>query len=612
MNSLAAEQKARKRGRPTGTGATNETSASATAVPNLSNAYNPTQPNSSLVPQESGTVASQASPTKSGTGKPPVIKALPTVRDHTTDQLTPEGDEYEPREFDAEGERKVAPTGHPQDGREYRMRTFYVPNRGTKLFMLATECARVLGYRDSYLLFNKNRSLFKIIATQPEKDELIAHDILPYSYRSRQIAIVTAKSMFRQFGARVITNGRRVRDDYWEGKAKKQGFTEDDMAGDKRPGTGKARDVPAADPVHPEVVGGMPTQDITYKDVPLPADLSGHLPLPNPHAPIPMIHADLREYGNIPRQRQDLGAIPYQDKIQSSPAADVMHQAGNAAELNKNITQQRNFRTKAFQDSWNKTIEPPPPTTQQKMDQSPTLNQSPHPRSTTSNNPLHRQPIMQHQGSPQITSPQRFQPHPNIQSSHNQAPARQTLPPSMRQDLHHPSRSSVYNPNHQQPNPSASAYGNFPQQGSQIWGQQPSHPSPQNPPHQSPVTNHHPSLSQHYSPSPQQQHMQHPSQSPHHQSPHQLPQLSHAAPQGNYYGAMAGMPPTGGLYGSMGQQRSMYHQQQGAMPGGSPTPQHPYMQQTTGAPQAGVQGYAPPPMGTSGQGWANYPASTGY
>lgn len=169
-----------------------------------------------------------------------MVKALPTVRDHTTDQLTPEGDEYIPREFDDEGDKKVMSTGNLCNGREYKCRTFHVPHRGEKLFMLATECARVLGYRDSYLLFNKNRSLFKIIATQAEKDDLIAQELLPYSYRSRQIAIVTARSMFRQFGSRVIVGGRRVRDDYWESKARKQGFTEEDPAGEKRPGDRKS------------------------------------------------------------------------------------------------------------------------------------------------------------------------------------------------------------------------------------------------------------------------------------------------------------------------------------------------------------------------------------
>jgi hypothetical protein len=95
--------------------------------------------------------------------------------------------------------------------------------------MLATECARELGYRDSYLLFNKNRSLYKIIATQHEKDHLIHEEILPLSYRSRQIAFVTARSMFRQFGSKVVLSGTRVRDDYWESNAKKQGFTEEDL-----------------------------------------------------------------------------------------------------------------------------------------------------------------------------------------------------------------------------------------------------------------------------------------------------------------------------------------------------------------------------------------------
>jgi hypothetical protein len=155
-----------------------------------------------------------------------VVKALPTVRDHTTDQLTPEGDEYIPREYDQDGEKKVLPNGELTGKRVYKCRIFHVPGRGDKLFMLATECARVLGYRDSYLLFNKNRSLYKIIATQAEKDDLINQGLLPYSYRSRQIAIVTAKSMFRQFGSRVIEGGRRVRDDYWEMKAKKQGYVD--------------------------------------------------------------------------------------------------------------------------------------------------------------------------------------------------------------------------------------------------------------------------------------------------------------------------------------------------------------------------------------------------
>ena len=104
-----------------------------------------------------------------------------------------------------------------------------------------------LRYRDTYRLFNKNRSLYKIITTQLEKDDLIDQEILPYSDRSLQIAIVTAKSMFRHFGSRIIVNGRRVKDDYWEAEARKQGFTEEDLAGKKRLRATKAREAQAVE-----------------------------------------------------------------------------------------------------------------------------------------------------------------------------------------------------------------------------------------------------------------------------------------------------------------------------------------------------------------------------
>lgn len=85
------------------------------------------------------------------------MQALPSLRLHTTNQLTAEEDEYIPREIDEAGEQKVSPTGEPLGNRQFKVRTFYVAHRGEKRFMLATECARVLGYEDSYLLFNKYR-----------------------------------------------------------------------------------------------------------------------------------------------------------------------------------------------------------------------------------------------------------------------------------------------------------------------------------------------------------------------------------------------------------------------------------------------------------------------
>ncbi|KAG5366505.1 Chromatin structure-remodeling complex subunit rsc7 [Yarrowia sp. B02] len=143
-------------------------------------------------------------------------------------ELTPEGDEFVVSEFDPEGEKKIDLDGRPQGGREFRMNTFKLPGRGSKLFMMATECAKELNFRDSYLLFNKNKSLYKMIASQKDKEALIALGLLPYSFRSRVIGIITARSIYRQFGARAIVDGKRVLDDYWEGAAIDQGFTESD------------------------------------------------------------------------------------------------------------------------------------------------------------------------------------------------------------------------------------------------------------------------------------------------------------------------------------------------------------------------------------------------
>jgi hypothetical protein len=318
----------------------------------------------------------QASPPAKATPtKPTVIKALPTVRDHTTDQLNAEGDEYIPREIDEAGERKVTQTGHPLDGREYRCRTFFVPNRADKLFMLATECARVLGYRDSYLLFNKNRSLYKIIATQAEKDDLIHQEILPYSYRSRQIAIVTARSMFRQFGSRLIVNGRRVRDDYWESKARKQGFTEEDAAGEKRPGAAKAREAAAAEANHAANAmafahqGAYTGNNQDYLGAAInpmqpfgginPAP--GSMPTTTPDAYSQRATADLqpRDYSSVQRPRHEMQGAPYQDMTRPSPSGEILNAAAQTAEVNKQLEQQRKHRKEYLNDIWTRPHEPP-------------------------------------------------------------------------------------------------------------------------------------------------------------------------------------------------------------------------------------------------------------
>ncbi|EFZ00114.1 Chromatin-remodelling complex, RSC SWI/SNF subunit Rsc7/Swp82 [Metarhizium robertsii ARSEF 23] len=332
---------------------------------------------------QSSTLPSQTTPAYATTpaGAPPkttptksTVKALPTVRDHTTDQLNPAGDEYLPREIDEFGEKKVMPNGQLLGNRTYRCRTFLVPNRGDKLFMLATECARVLGYRDSYLLFNKNRSLFKIIASQAEKDDLVQQEILPFSYRSRQIAIVTARSMFRQFGSRVIENGRRVRDDYWETKARKQGFTEADLAGEKRPGAAKARE--AAEAQNNLLMSG-PHTEIVYNNTPGPypgappthlvqTGMMGAPPGNIGRMPGLTVGPELgdtrpRDFSNIIKggPRQEITGPAYQDQTRPSPIGEIHSQAHHAAEFSRSVNQQRDMRGDYLQGIWRRPHEQP-------------------------------------------------------------------------------------------------------------------------------------------------------------------------------------------------------------------------------------------------------------
>ena len=344
-------------------------SQDATIPPQTSPAYAPPAPAAAPAPAPPKTT-----PTKS------TLKALPTVRDHTTDQLNETNDEYIPREIDEFGEKKVMPNGQLLGNRTYRCRTFLVPHRGDKLFMLATECARVLGYRDSYLLFNKNRSLYKIIANQAEKDDLVQQEILPFSYRSRQIAIVTARSMFRQFGSRVIENGRRVRDDYWEQKARKQGFTEADLAGEKRPGASKARE--AAEAQNNVLMSG-PHTEIVYNNNPgaypgppqPPLVQTGMMGAPPGNAsrmPGLTLGSDLndtrpRDYSGIVKggPRQEITGPPYHDQTRPSPLSEVHSQATHAADFNRNVNQQREMRGDYLQNIWRRPHEQPSSTLNQ-------------------------------------------------------------------------------------------------------------------------------------------------------------------------------------------------------------------------------------------------------
>jgi hypothetical protein len=111
-------------------------------------------------------------------------------------------------------EYTVAPNGYLLGKREYRIRAFFLPTRGNTIFMLTSECATVLGYRDSGLLFEENCSLETLNATEAENKDLIQLEIISESLSAPQVSLVTARSIFRCFGHKAIINGQSGRDDY--------------------------------------------------------------------------------------------------------------------------------------------------------------------------------------------------------------------------------------------------------------------------------------------------------------------------------------------------------------------------------------------------------------
>ena len=301
------------------------------------------------------------SPTKSTPTSIKAVKVQTAARDHTTDKLNPGGDEFEPRDIDEDGDKKISLLGAILGGRTYAVPSFTLQSRGDKIFMLATRCAQHLACRDSYLLFNKNRSLFKIIANQKEKEEMIAKEVIPYAYRSRQIAIVTARSMFRHFGARIIKDGHKVRDDYFEARARAQGFTEEDPAWLKRPGDVKHKEAPVANDI--SSIGAnallqLERRQIIYqgdKDAAGPEvdmDLSGEA-MPN----FPNDDSRPIDYGDMQRPRQDITGVPYTDRTQASTEIEVVNQAAQAVQFNAQIRHARNFRTDYLNNEWQKVHE---------------------------------------------------------------------------------------------------------------------------------------------------------------------------------------------------------------------------------------------------------------
>ncbi|CEP17277.1 hypothetical protein [Parasitella parasitica] len=101
-------------------------------------------------------------------------------------------------------------------GREYKVPTFTLPSHGELLLMVAMEPTKLLGYRDSYLFFHKHPSLKRVRINDEEKATLKEMGLLHQWSKHRDVAVVTARSVFKCFGSKMVKRGRRIRDDYYE------------------------------------------------------------------------------------------------------------------------------------------------------------------------------------------------------------------------------------------------------------------------------------------------------------------------------------------------------------------------------------------------------------
>lgn len=170
--------------------------------------------------------------------KPKAARVQESVLDNEGNEIEVKNDEVVMEE-DPKGLEKIDENGFLKGDRKFRIKTFTLLGKGDRQYMVSTEPARLVGFRDSYLLFKTHLSLFKKVCTHDEKMDLISRQLIPTSYKGRSVNLVTARSIYREFGARMLIGGRKVIDDFFEDKARERGDVEGEYA-DPEEVSGKA------------------------------------------------------------------------------------------------------------------------------------------------------------------------------------------------------------------------------------------------------------------------------------------------------------------------------------------------------------------------------------
>lgn len=134
---------------------------------------------------------------------------------------------------DPDGDKKVDEKGRLQGGRQYKAYNFTSDLRSDpeKVYMLAIDAARSAGYRDSLYFFRRNPQIFKIELLQAEKEKLIDDGRLSGQLKTRNVTMVPARNVYKLHGARFLSGGKAVVDDYYEAEARASGAKEGKTVG---------------------------------------------------------------------------------------------------------------------------------------------------------------------------------------------------------------------------------------------------------------------------------------------------------------------------------------------------------------------------------------------